>query len=85
VVCSTCVVERTGRGVVSKSTLSSAAKDKPRILSSGGPRRIIGSVGEDKRKIEYSCRKCKYKFYYNRETNYPSKCPYCKSPVHMDV
>jgi DNA-directed RNA polymerase subunit RPC12/RpoP len=28
-------------------------------------------------KYKYRCPKCKYEFAYNKETNTPSRCPYC--------
>lgn len=32
-------------------------------------------------KIEYSCKKCKFKFRLDLEKNFPTKCPWCAAPI----
>ncbi|MFH1505592.1 MAG: hypothetical protein ABIE94_01230 [archaeon] len=35
----------------------------------------------DADKVRYTCPKCKYVFVYNKATNFPSLCPYCKTRI----
>lgn len=40
-----------------------------------------GNVTLSDGRIMHSCRKCKYQFRYDPETNRPNMCPYCGAPT----